>query len=208
MLRLRGRYELSLDEFRGLYISDRRVDDLLRERLGLGDNGDPAARTLAPGARPAFGLRRSITYGCARCPPRSFGSRARSGSDRARTRARFALRSAVRLPEQRRRAQARQRRPRLPIARCIKESRRHHQRLRARLPRAAVSAARAPGARAYRTCGRVPRSSSNSRSHPSSPRPCSACRSRPTLATRRRLGAGRFPCRVPTPTKTPLFVVT
>jgi hypothetical protein len=30
VMRLRGRYQLSLDEFRGLYVSDERVDDLLR----------------------------------------------------------------------------------------------------------------------------------------------------------------------------------
>jgi MoxR-like ATPase len=30
VMRLRGRYQLSLDEFRGLYISDERIDDLLR----------------------------------------------------------------------------------------------------------------------------------------------------------------------------------
>jgi AAA+ superfamily predicted ATPase len=32
ILRLRARYELSLDEFRGLYISDRHVDELLRQQ--------------------------------------------------------------------------------------------------------------------------------------------------------------------------------
>ncbi|MEJ2454128.1 MAG: ATP-binding protein [Candidatus Thiodiazotropha sp.] len=34
ILRLRARYQLSLDEFRGLYVSDRQVDDLLRDNLG------------------------------------------------------------------------------------------------------------------------------------------------------------------------------
>ena len=33
ILRLRARYELSLDEFRGLYISDRQVDELLRQQV-------------------------------------------------------------------------------------------------------------------------------------------------------------------------------
>jgi hypothetical protein len=42
VMRLRGRYELSLDELRGLYISDSRVDDLLRERLAPASDGDPA----------------------------------------------------------------------------------------------------------------------------------------------------------------------
>ena len=31
ILRLRAHYELSLDELRGLYISDRQVDELLRQ---------------------------------------------------------------------------------------------------------------------------------------------------------------------------------
>ena len=42
VLRLRGRYELSLDELRGLYVSDARVDDLLRERLTPTMADDPA----------------------------------------------------------------------------------------------------------------------------------------------------------------------
>ena len=52
VLRLRARYELSLDELRGMYISDAQVDALLRER----DEGDDRievldahrARSLAP----------------------------------------------------------------------------------------------------------------------------------------------------------------
>lgn len=54
LLRLRGRYELSLDELRGLYISDRQVDALVRERLAGEKTLDPIeeltqrARTLAP----------------------------------------------------------------------------------------------------------------------------------------------------------------
>ncbi|QBY50282.1 ATP-binding protein [Cupriavidus oxalaticus] len=44
ILRLRARYELSLDELRGLYISDRQVDALLRQQAGqLGQpDADPA----------------------------------------------------------------------------------------------------------------------------------------------------------------------
>ncbi|MFN7931257.1 MAG: ATP-binding protein, partial [Blastocatellia bacterium] len=34
ILRLRARYQLSLDEFRGLYISDEQVDRLIEESLG------------------------------------------------------------------------------------------------------------------------------------------------------------------------------
>jgi SpoVK/Ycf46/Vps4 family AAA+-type ATPase len=47
VLRLRARYELSLDELRGLYISDRQVDELLRKRLGDGQRLDPAAALSA-----------------------------------------------------------------------------------------------------------------------------------------------------------------
>ena len=50
VLRLRGRYELSLDELRGLYVSDARVDALLRERLAAESDVDPAA-TLSAHAR-------------------------------------------------------------------------------------------------------------------------------------------------------------
>jgi len=50
VLRLRGRYELSLDELRGLYVSDARVDALLRERLAAESDTDPAA-TLSAHAR-------------------------------------------------------------------------------------------------------------------------------------------------------------
>jgi hypothetical protein len=42
ILRLRGRYELSLDELRGLYVSDRQIDSLLRERLAPDSDLDPA----------------------------------------------------------------------------------------------------------------------------------------------------------------------
>jgi hypothetical protein len=54
VLRLRARYELSLDELRGLYISDRQVDELLRERIGDAKQPDPVgalsarAQALAP----------------------------------------------------------------------------------------------------------------------------------------------------------------
>ncbi|MFJ4291432.1 ATP-binding protein [Cupriavidus sp. NPDC089707] len=41
ILRLRARYELSLDELRGLYISDRQVDALLRQQAG--QHGQPDA---------------------------------------------------------------------------------------------------------------------------------------------------------------------
>jgi hypothetical protein len=47
VLRLRARYELSLDELRGLYISDRQVDELLRERIGDAQRPDPAAALIA-----------------------------------------------------------------------------------------------------------------------------------------------------------------
>jgi AAA+ superfamily predicted ATPase len=47
ILRLRAAYQLSLDEFRGLYVSDEQVDRLvsqaLREPTGAGDGGDNAA---------------------------------------------------------------------------------------------------------------------------------------------------------------------
>jgi AAA+ superfamily predicted ATPase len=38
ILRLRGRYQLSLDEFRGLYVSDEQVDRLLDEPAGAGED--------------------------------------------------------------------------------------------------------------------------------------------------------------------------
>lgn len=47
VLRLRARYELSLDELRGLYISDRQVDALLRERIGGSQQLDPVAELTA-----------------------------------------------------------------------------------------------------------------------------------------------------------------
>jgi hypothetical protein len=48
ILRLRARYELSLDELRGLYISDAQVDALLadREAQGRSDPGEPAVLRL------------------------------------------------------------------------------------------------------------------------------------------------------------------
>ena len=50
ILRLRARYELSLDEFRGLYISDRQVDELIGARAGNG--GDGALRLAADRVAP------------------------------------------------------------------------------------------------------------------------------------------------------------
>ena len=47
VLRLRGRYELSLDELRGLYISNQQVDRLLQERLAPGGDSDPASALCA-----------------------------------------------------------------------------------------------------------------------------------------------------------------
>ena len=47
VLRLRARYELSLDELRGLYVSDAQVDALLRERLGDEVQPDPSAALTA-----------------------------------------------------------------------------------------------------------------------------------------------------------------
>jgi hypothetical protein len=51
ILRLRARYELSLDEFRGLYISDRQVDELLRSRPSVEGAGAPQGLTAAAGAQ-------------------------------------------------------------------------------------------------------------------------------------------------------------
>jgi len=45
ILRLRAAYQLSLDEFRGLYISDQQVDNLLRETRDASEIPDPAALT-------------------------------------------------------------------------------------------------------------------------------------------------------------------
>ena len=48
ILRLRAHYELSLDELRGLYISDRQVDELLRRQsAGVRANADPVAQLRA-----------------------------------------------------------------------------------------------------------------------------------------------------------------
>ena len=48
MLRLRARYELSLDELRGLYISDRQVDELLRRQsVDRESDADPVAQLNA-----------------------------------------------------------------------------------------------------------------------------------------------------------------
>lgn len=47
--RLRGRYQLSLDEFRGLYVSDARVDALLRS-VGIEPDGDLALPDVEPAA--------------------------------------------------------------------------------------------------------------------------------------------------------------
>ena len=46
ILRLRAHYELSLDELRGLYISDRQVNELLR-RQSAGSSADPLAQLSA-----------------------------------------------------------------------------------------------------------------------------------------------------------------
>ncbi len=54
ILRLRASYQLSLDEFRGLYVSDRQVDTLIARRADAGA-GNPSAEELT---RRAAGLRR------------------------------------------------------------------------------------------------------------------------------------------------------
>ena len=72
ILRLRATYELSLDEFRGLYVSDEQVDALLRAQIRR-----LRARAADPGARAAQRL------GCARgraCPG---AGGARAGADGA-----------------------------------------------------------------------------------------------------------------------------
>jgi hypothetical protein len=50
ILRLRGRYQLSLDEFRGLYVSDEQVDSLLRQS-GFAALGEAALPSYAPASR-------------------------------------------------------------------------------------------------------------------------------------------------------------
>ena len=47
VLRLRARYELSMDELRGLYISDEQVDQLIRARVGTERAPDPSAMLSA-----------------------------------------------------------------------------------------------------------------------------------------------------------------
>src|SRR5262249_47288691 len=44
ILRLRAAYQLSLDEYRGVYISDEQVDALVAESKPLGDIADPIAK--------------------------------------------------------------------------------------------------------------------------------------------------------------------
>ena len=44
ILRLRARYQLSLDEFRGLYVSDEQVDHLVRQTCA--DSGEHPAQPL------------------------------------------------------------------------------------------------------------------------------------------------------------------
>jgi hypothetical protein len=60
VLRLRARYELSLDELRGLYISDLQVDELLRRRMSHDGPTGPAAR-LTESARELRALRAGDT---------------------------------------------------------------------------------------------------------------------------------------------------
>lgn len=50
ILRLRTRYQLSLDEFRGLYISDQQVDDLLQEEASV-DRHETSLESLSEQAR-------------------------------------------------------------------------------------------------------------------------------------------------------------
>jgi len=45
ILRLRAIYQLSLDEFRGLYVSDAQVDALLRDTQQASEVSDPAELT-------------------------------------------------------------------------------------------------------------------------------------------------------------------
>jgi len=51
--RLRARYQLSLDEFRGLYVSDEQVDSLVAQGFGA-PVGEPASAGPAVGARAAY----------------------------------------------------------------------------------------------------------------------------------------------------------
>jgi SpoVK/Ycf46/Vps4 family AAA+-type ATPase len=63
ILRLRARYELTLDEFRGLYISDRAVDELIRAaRRG---DADPSAEALTERARAILGERELAPFDAA-----------------------------------------------------------------------------------------------------------------------------------------------
>ena len=58
ILRLRARYQLSLDEFRGLYVSDEQVDRLVRgrgDRGGRASGSRPRPRRAACSAPPATG---------------------------------------------------------------------------------------------------------------------------------------------------------
>ena len=66
ILRLRARYELTLDEFRGLYISDRAVDDLIRSaRRG---DGEPAAESLGMRARALLAERNAAENAARQAP--------------------------------------------------------------------------------------------------------------------------------------------
>lgn len=64
ILRLRKTYELSLDEFRGLYISDKHVDQLLVNETGhSADVADPTPRQLLERAQELRRLRRTSVDG-------------------------------------------------------------------------------------------------------------------------------------------------
>ena len=66
ILRLRARYELTLDEFRGLYISDRAVDDLIRAaRRG---DGAPDAESLTMRAGALLAERNSAENAASQAP--------------------------------------------------------------------------------------------------------------------------------------------
>jgi hypothetical protein len=61
ILRLRAHYELSLDELRGLYISDRQVDELLRQHVSDGPESPGPVEYLSAEAARLRALRRSDT---------------------------------------------------------------------------------------------------------------------------------------------------
>src|SRR6478672_7348136 len=68
ILRLRARYQLSLDEFRGLYVSDEQVDQLIRDAIGEARPEPPAAASLGDALDDQAPLAR-LAARCALEPP-------------------------------------------------------------------------------------------------------------------------------------------